>query len=326
MCSGLYKLSRTLENSGLRRKLAGKYGAIMKSVKATALTDAVIFTGEAFVENHALLLRGGRVLDIVRDNRIPADAEVVSHNGRIIAPAFVDCQVNGGGGALLNNSPTVETALTIAKAHAAHGTARLLLTCVSDTPEVMRSAANAAREARKQCDGILGIHFEGPHLGHERRGVHKAEYLRGMTAEDMDLYRPRGDEIVLVTVAPERVSADEIARLAGQGTKVSLGHTAADSSAIRAALKAGASCFTHLFNGMGGLAAREVTPATVALDDRDSWCGIIADGYHVSPETLRLAVRAKPAGKLFLVSDAMPPAGLETGRGGDFTLYASAKA
>jgi N-acetylglucosamine-6-phosphate deacetylase len=276
----------------------------------TALTDATLFTGEAFVEGHALIIGGGRIIDIAQSRKIPADAERVSYPGRILAPGFIDVQVNGGGNLLFNNTPTAATCLGIAAAHRRFGTTRILPTVISDTPDIIGKAIAATRAARRKDKGILGIHIEGPHLGQARRGVHKAERLRLLTDDDMRLYRREGDEIMLMTVAPECVTPDQIKQLRAQGVIVSLGHTAATAAQTRAALAAGATGFTHLFNGMGGLSAREQGPADVALDDRASWCGLIADGHHVLPEMIRLALRAKP-GRIFLVSDAMPPAASE---------------
>jgi len=290
----------------------------------SALTDATIFTGEAFVEGHALLVKDGKVADIVR--KIPGDAKVVSHAGKILAPGFIDAQVNGGGNVFLNNTPTAEACLAIAAAHRAYGTSHILPTVITDTPEVTAKAVAAVREARRKDKSILGIHIEGPHLSEARRGVHKAEYLRKLSDEDLKLYRPeagdpptrissnddssgeelRGTGVMLVTLAPECASPEQIKQLRAQGVIVSIGHTQATPEQTRAALAAGATGFTHLFNGMGGLSARGNGPADVALDDRNSWCGIIADGHHVIAEMIRLAVRVKPE-KIFLVSDAMPP-------------------
>jgi len=274
----------------------------------TALTDATIFTGEAFVETHALLIEDGKILDIAGNRKIPADAKKISYAGKILAPGFIDAQVNGGGNVLFNNTPTVEACLAIAAAHRQFGTTRLLPTCISDRPEVMQKAVAAARAARKKDKSILGIHNEGPHLGAAARGVHKAAHLRALTDEDMRLYQREGDEIVLLTVAPENVAPEQIEQLVRDGAIVSLGHTNAGADQIHAALKAGASGFTHLFNGMNfNRGANGITgPVKTALDDRNSYCSIIADGHHVSAEMISLAVRTKP-GKVFLISDAMSP-------------------
>lgn len=285
----------------------------------TILTDAVIFTGEAFVEGHALVLKNRRIHDIVPNNRAPSNSNRLSYPDHILVPGFIDCQVNGGNNILFNNNPTAEAGVSIAKAHAKYGTARLLLTCITDTPDITHRAITAARAARQENAGVLGIHIEGPHLSNEKRGVHNSEYIRPLGQNDLNLYRPEHGDIMLVTIAPENVTTEQIKELRAHNVKVSLGHTAAKAEQIHAALQAGATCFTHLFNGMGGLNARDPGPAGVALDDRDSWCSIIADGYHVSAENIRLALRAKMPGKLFLVSDAMPPAA--TAEPQSFQLY-----
>ncbi|MDP9127720.1 MAG: N-acetylglucosamine-6-phosphate deacetylase [Pseudomonadota bacterium] len=285
----------------------------------TALCDATIFTGDAFVENHALLIAEGRIVDIVGPARIPQTGQRLSCGGLTLAPGFVDAQVNGGGNIFFNNSPTAEGGAAIADAHLQFGTTRLLLTCITDAPDVTRGALQAARKARRNHQSVLGIHIEGPHLDVAGRGVHKEEHVRAMSAEDLALYTCEDQETMVITVAPEGVTEDQIATLRSQGVIISLGHTNATPEQIREALRAGATGFTHLFNGMGHLAARAPGPAGVALDDRDSWCSLIADGYHVSPEMIRLALRAKPKGKIFLISDAMPPAA--TDRPQPFQLY-----
>ncbi|MDD5586478.1 MAG: N-acetylglucosamine-6-phosphate deacetylase [Alphaproteobacteria bacterium] len=291
----------------------------MAKPSLTALTGALVFTGEAFVEGHALLLQDGRVLDIVAEGRLPPEAETIAYDNCIVAPGFIDCQVNGGGNLLFNAATDVRTVAAIAGAHGRRGTSRMLLTCTSDSRAVTERALKLAREGRRLCPNVLGIHFEGPHLSAEHRRVHKEDRLRDMEPDDLQFYKPEPDEIMLVTVASERVTPEQIRQLRAQGVIVSLGHTAAAPDAARAALRAGATGFTHLFNGMGSLSARSPGPAGIALDDRDSWCGIIADGHHVSDEMIRLAHRAKPEGKLFLVSDAMPPAGADAPE--PFRLY-----
>jgi N-acetylglucosamine-6-phosphate deacetylase len=285
----------------------------------TALVDATIFTGEAFVEGHALVIRDGKILDIASRSRVPADAVQVSCAGQIIAPGFIDAQVNGGGNVLLNNAPSVDAALKIAAAHQKYGTTRLLLTCFTAGKEISRDALASIRTARAKNPGILGAHMEGPHLSDARRGVHKAALLRSPDAEDLAALKPVDKETLLVTVAPECVTPQQIKTLKKQGVVVAIGHTEASVDQTREALSAGASGFTHLFNGMGGLNARSPGPAGVALDDRASWCSLIIDGFHVAPEMARLAIRAKPVGKIFFVSDAMAPSASDAPQA--FQLY-----
>lgn len=283
-----------------------------------AFCDATILTGEAMVEQHALLVRGDSIVDIVGNRHIPADAKKIPCPGQILAPGLIDAQVNGGGNRLLNNDPTVETCLAIAKAHRNYGTTGLLLTCISDTPEISAKALASIREAQKQDQTILGAHMEGPHLAEEKRGVHCSGALRPLSDADIAFYQPVGDEIMLLTVAPEAVTSADVQKLS-QKCIISLGHSNALSRQIKVLLENGATGFTHLYNGMSGMSAREPGVAGTALDDRHSWCSLIADGHHVAPEMVRLALRAKPQGKVFLVSDAMAPAAAP--QPGPFQLY-----
>lgn len=284
----------------------------------TALCQATIFTGEAWVENHALLIKDSKILDIVAQRKIPSDAQIISHPDMFLAPGFIDAQVNGGGNIQLNNTPTPEACIAIAKAHRRYGTTRLLLTCITDRPEITQQSLQACRVARKTCPEILGIHLEGPHLGIERRGVHKADFIRPVTQQDLQLYKPESGEVMLVTLAPENVSRDTIQVLHEQGVIISIGHTDALPEQIHTAIKAGATGFTHLFNGMGKPNTGEVTPADTALKEPTAWCGMIMDGFHVSNELAKLALQSKP-GKIFVVSDAMAPAASDNPQ--SFELY-----
>lgn len=287
-----------------------------------ALRDAVLFTGEAMVEGHALIIRDGKVADIVANSKIPSGAVTASLANHILAPGFIDVQVNGGGNRLFNAEPDAATAGAIAAAHFKYGTTRLLVTCITDAPDVTRKAIDAVRAARRDCPNILGIHIEGPHLSAEKRGVHNKDMIRALTADDVALYQPKNGEVVLLTVAPEAVPPQQIADLAAAGILVSLGHSNAQAEQVRAALAAGATGFTHLYNGMSGLSGRDPGVAGVAIDDEGSWCGIILDNHHVGAEMARIAIRAKPQGKMMLVSDAMPSAATDTPQ--PFTLYGEA--
>lgn len=274
-----------------------------------ALTDSILFTGEAFIEGHALLIESGHVLDIVSSAKLPANLPAFSCAGHILAPGFIDCQVNGGGGILLNKEPTPSSTLILSAAHAKSGTTRLLPTLMTALPEVLQKGMAAIREAKKKNPGILGPHLEGPHIAAVNKGVHEESHIRPLEEKDIERYIPQENEVLLVTLAPEAATPEQVRQLVAQGVIVSLGHTAASPEALRACLAAGAKGFTHLYNAMGPMSARAPGPAGVALDDRESWCSLIADGRHVCSEMIRLAMRAKPEDKLFFVSDAVEPAG-----------------
>jgi len=274
-----------------------------------ALTDSILFTGETFVEGQALLVKEDKILDIVSNSKIPPNFRLHPLPHSIIAPAYIDCQVNGGDNVLFNAQPTEKTALKIAAAHRKKGTTSLLPTVITDAPEVTRSAITAIRSAKKQDSSILGIHIEGPHISKLNKGVHDEKYIRELNTDDLDLYRPETKEIILLTLAPETVPPEQIRQITEQGVIVFLGHTAATPEQIRQSLKAEARGFTHLFNGMGPIASRAIGPAGTALDEEQSWASIIADNHHVAPELIRLAVKVKE--NLFFVSDAMAPAGTD---------------
>lgn len=283
----------------------------MKSEPFYALTDARLFDGIRFIDNACLLLQGQKIVGILPKEALPAETKIIPHPDSIITPGLIDTQVNGGGNVLLNTAP--QDIGQIIKAHQRRGTAWLLPTCVSDTPEVTGAVLASFRAAWVQgLSGLLGLHIEGPHLSPGIAGIHDAKNLRPMTALDLETYTPKADERILLTLSPDQVSLDQIRTLQKRGVILSIGHTNAPLPALAAALDAGVTGFTHLYNRMGTLSARAPGPAGFALDHRASWCGLIADGRHVAPEMVRLAFRAKPADKIMLVSDAMPPAGAES--------------
>ena len=273
-----------------------------------ALCDATIFTGEAMVEGYALLVKDQQIVDIVNNKKIPSDARRQSWAKHILVPGYIDTQVNGGANILFNDNPDAENAIAIALAHQKYGTTRILLTCISDTPEKISLAIDAVREAHMKCPSIIGVHIEGPHISIDKRGIHCAAHIRPLTETDIANYKKKSSEIILITLAPENSTPSMVKTLCEQGTIVSIGHTHASAESVNATLAAGATGFTHLFNAMSGPGARSPGAAGVALDNEGSWCGLIVDGHHVSREMVRVAIRAKATGKIMLVSDAMPPA------------------
>ncbi len=227
-----------------------------------------------------------------------------------LAPGFIDVQVNGGGGALFNTAPTIESLRTMLKAHAGFGTTAMLPTVITDSVATMQQCADAIAAAVAAGEpGILGVHFEGPHLSVPKRGVHPTEHIRGLSADELALYGRTDLGIKLVTVAPENVTPEQIRQLVALNVIVCLGHSNADGATVEAALAAGATGFTHLYNAMSPLTSREPGMVGVALADRNSWCGIIFDGHHVHPVAAKLALAAKPRGKMLIVTDAMSPVG-----------------
>ena len=280
----------------------------------TALVNARVLTADGFRDDVAVLVDGGVIQAIVAaDDHRASDAHVVDLGGDLLLPGFIDCQVNGGGGVLFNDAPTVETIRRIGEAHRRFGTTGFLPTLISDDIDVMRAAIAAVDAAIAEgVPGVLGIHLEGPYLAPARRGVHDETKFRVPDTTDIALASSLRNGRTVLTIAPERVPVETIRELARRGVIVCAGHTAATYAQVRAALDAGMRGFTHLFNAMSPLTSREPGVVGAALDDAASWCGIVVDGHHVHPASLRIALAAKARGKMLLVTDAMPPVGADT--------------
>ena len=281
---------------------------------ATALVNARVLTADGFRDDVAVLVDAG-VIDAVvaADDRRVSDFEVEDLGGDLLLPGFIDCQVNGGGGVLFNDAPTIATIRRIGEAHRRFGTTGFLPTLISDDIDVMREAIAAVDAAIAEgVPGVIGIHLEGPYLAPARRGVHDETKFRIPDADDIALASSLRNGRTLLTLAPERVPVDSIRELVRRGVIVCAGHTAATYAETRAALDAGVRGFTHLYNAMSPLTSREPGAVGAALEDAASWCGIVVDGHHVHPASLRVAMAAKPRGKMFLVTDAMPPVGAKS--------------
>ncbi len=285
---------------------------------AFALTGATIFDGERLVDGAAVIVDGDRIVAVRSGQDLGTEIERVAIEG-LLAPGFVDIQVNGGGGVLFNAAPTVDAIAAIGAAHRRFGTTGFLVTFISDDRAQMRRAAEAVRAAiAAGVPGLLGVHFEGPWLSLARKGAHDGRFLRDFDAADFDLLTEAGLGRVHVTVAPERVAAADIVRFAKAGIIVSAGHTEADVETLRRARAAGLTGYTHLFNAMPPLTGRAAGPIGAALDDPEAWCGLIVDLQHVGAESLRIAIAAHGWQRMMLVTDAMPTVGTDAD---GFELY-----
>jgi N-acetylglucosamine-6-phosphate deacetylase len=281
-----------------------------------AVAAGTIFDGARVHRDAAVVIAAGRVAALVPRRHLPPGMRVTAlPDGIWLAPGFIDVQVNGGGDVLFNDAPSPEAIAAIAAAHRRFGTTALLPTLISDAPAKMRAARDAVAAMAGVHPSVLGIHYEGPFLSPERAGIHDPAMFRSPGAADFALLTSLRRGITLVTLAPERVPAGFIAALAGAGVKVSLGHSAASYEQTRAALREGLTGFTHLFNAMPPIAGRAPGPVAAALEEPAAWYGLIADGMHVAPALLRLALRGR--GQAMLVSDAMPPVG---GKSSEFML------
>jgi N-acetylglucosamine-6-phosphate deacetylase len=282
--------------AGGRRRLAiqaerALVGGVLAGPRRVEIVDGLI----------AAVLDAGRSMEADETVDLPA--------GSLLAPGFIDLQVNGGGDALLNDAPTVDTIARIIAAHRRFGTTGLLPTLITDRPERLEALAAAAPEAMT-LPGVLGFHLEGPHLNPQRKGIHPPECIRALAEADyrrLEAFARHGRSFV--TLAPELAPAGMIRRLVGAGLRVAAGHSEATARQMAAAADAGLTGVTHLFNAMSQLTPREPGIVGAAMTDERLLAGIIADGIHVAPQSLQAAFRAMGRERLMLVTDAMPTAG-----------------
>lgn len=288
---------------------------------ARALVNARVLLDDGFHDDLAVLLDGAGLVEALvpaGQARVQA-AEVDDLDGGFLLPGFIDAQVNGGGGVLFNNDTSVEAIAAIGRAHRRYGTTGFLPTLISDDAPVMARAVDATRAAiAAGVPGVLGIHLEGPYIAPARKGTHDAGKFRVPDADETAMATSLDNGVTLITLAPEQVPTATVRAMVARGAIVAAGHTAASYEQARAGLDAGIRGFTHLYNAMSPLQGREPGTVGAALEDRESWCGIIVDGVHVHPGSLQVALAAKPRGKLFLVTDAMPMVGADDP---SFALY-----
>lgn len=280
---------------------------------ATALLGATLFDGIGLRDGQVVLIEAGRIAGVMPEAKLPKGVEKQAITG-LLAPGFIDVQVNGGGGVLFNETRTIAGIAAIGAAHRRFGTTGFLPTFITDTQACMAEAIKAADAAiQARTPGVLGIHLEGPFLNPERKGIHRADLMRSIGDDDVAMIDLPAGGRVLVTLAPEKTEPSAIARLTQSGAIVAAGHTKADVATIRRAQAAGLTGITHLFNAMPPLMGREPGPVGAALEDKALWCGLIVDLHHVSAVSLRVALAARGPERMMLVTDAMPSVGSDAG-------------
>ena len=264
------------------------------------------------VEDHAVLVAGGDVLDVVPRSSVPEAVPVLDQGDVDLAPGFVDVQVNGGGGVLFNDTPDVDTLRTIAAAHRRFGTTSLLPTFITDSRGKMVAAREAVEQAREEgVPGILGVHFEGPFLDPRKTGAHDRGFVRGADEGDLEAILGGAPGVVLVTAAACALGDGTLSRLLEGGARVALGHCASTYEEARAAFDGGVAGVTHLFNAMSPMESRAPGLVGAALATPGVTSGVIADGVHVDLGALRAAWRAAGPSGLMLVTDAVQPVGVD---------------
>jgi N-acetylglucosamine-6-phosphate deacetylase len=269
-----------------------------------------VFDGLQWHAHAAVLIENGRIHGIAHSTAVPDHwPQRRLPRGAIVAPGFIDLQVNGGGGMLLNDNPTADTMLAIARAHRSFGTTACLPAMITDSPERMQSAIAAARSVGVEA-GVLGLHLEGPFISPARPGIHRASLIARASNSDLEwLLDLAGAGRSVVTIAPECVPPTLIRRIAAAGIRLSVGHSEASAETVSRAADDGLTGVTHLFNAMPAMTARAPGIVGVTLADRRLTAGLIVDGIHVDPVAVRAAFAAKGADGIALVTDAMPTVG-----------------
>lgn len=268
-----------------------------------------LFDGRSFTDNQALHIQNGKITNILPIDDVAND-ENVFHTSKLVCPGFFDIQVNGGGGIMFNNDPSVKGLETIFNAHLPFGTTSWLPTLITDSDEKMHQGVDAVISCKGKY-GVAGIHLEGPYLNPIKKGTHNLEFIRKMDNTIVELVQKltKADIPTLITLAPECVPEGSISKLVSHGAKISIGHTNATASQARSGLDEGATCFTHLFNAMPQMLSRDPGVVAEAIES-NAYCGIIADGHHVAFQMLSLAIRARTEeNKMIVVTDAMSSVG-----------------
>ncbi len=270
-----------------------------------AITGSKLFSGLEFIERKALLIDDQHIAGIVNENDIPVAFEVQTLDGGILSPGFIDLQVNGGGGKLFNNSPDKDSLNTIILAHQYFGTTSIMPTVISDSLNILQKCTDTISNEIKNNHSLLGIHIEGPFFNVKYRGVHQKQYINTINASYLNLFEKLDKFPVMLTLAPECISIKQLKHLKSLGFKILAGHTDASYDQLEEAIKYGLDGFTHLFNAMGQISAREPSVVGSAFDFDETSASIIVDLHHVHPSLINLSFKQKPKGKLFFVSDSM---------------------
>jgi N-acetylglucosamine-6-phosphate deacetylase len=297
-------------------------GLAREVIMKTMISGATVFDGDHWLTNHAIIINGECIEAVlptlIAKEQYPAMPEI-KLNGGVVAPGFIDLQVNGGGGVLFNNAPTTDTIKTMLKAHRRGGTTSMLPTLISDTVDVLQTGVAAVQDViQAGHNGVLGVHIEGPFFNINKRGVHKETCIRPLSQQDIDWISSIDAIKVMLTLAPEQTQAGQIRALTNAGVVVCAGHTNATFQEIEQAIAEGLSGFTHLYNAMSQQQGREPGTVGAALADPNSYCSIIVDGHHVHPASIQTAVASKPRGKVYLITDAMASVGSKVK---SFSLY-----
>lgn len=269
------------------------------------LDAATLYPGDGAdpLPDRAVLVQGGRITALGAKGAFDGMRRIAC---AIAAPGFIDIQINGAGDRQFNDTTTMNGLRAMVAGAAKGGTAHVMATYITAPGTSYQAAMAAVGEGtRAGLPGLLGLHLEGPFISPDRPGIHPPDAIRQMEAADLAALCALAEHPRLITLAPEECAPETIAKLAGAGWQVFLGHSVATYETVQVAAAAGMSGVTHLFNAMPPLTGRAPGPLGTALDGTLPFAGIIADGIHVHPANLSLAYSCVGPSRLCLVTDAM---------------------
>lgn len=276
-----------------------------------ALTNCVIYTGESILYQHALVVNEDKIVQIVREEDLSISIEKIDLNGANLSAGFIDLQLNGCGGVMFNEEISVRTLEIMQETNLRSGTTSYLPTFITSPDEGMKQAVSVMREyLSKHKNQALGLHLEGPYLSVEKKGVHRAEFIREISPEMLDFLCQNGDVITKITLAAENPTANHIKRFNEAGIMVSIGHSNATYIQAKQRIEEGICFATHLHNAMSPVSSGREGGVVGAVLDSDIYTGIICDGLHVEWANIRIAKKVK-GDKLVIVTDAVAAAGAD---------------
>lgn len=280
-------------------------------MKKYALTNAVIYTGEKVLYEHAVVIENDLIQAVILEKDLAKEIPTVDLNGANLSAGFIDLQLNGCGGVMFNEEISVSTLEIMQATNLKSGTTSYLPTFITSPDEGMKQAVAVMREyLSKHQNQALGLHLEGPYLSVAKKGVHRPEYIREISPEMLDFLCQNGDVITKLTVAAENPTAEYISRFIQAGIIVSIGHSNATYEQAKQRFAEGASFATHLHNAMSPISSGREMGVVGAVLDSEVYTGIICDGLHVHWGNIRLAKKAK-GDKLVVVTDATAAAGAD---------------
>ena len=271
-----------------------------------AFTNGIIFTGDKFLHDHAVIIDSDKIVDVVSATDVPPSVEITDLNGGYLLPSFVDLQIYGGNRLLFAEYPSVAS-LTATYNYSLQGGATHIMPTVATIgyDKIFEAIDSIAEYQRQGLPGVLGLHVEGPYINPVKKGAHIEAFIRKPELAEVQRLIEKGKGIIkIITLAPEVCSNEVIAYLQEQDIILSAGHSNASYEQAAAAFCKGFPAATHLFNAMSPLQHRSPGMVGAIFNAADAKCSIVADGHHVDFAAIRVAKKIMQE-RLFYITDAV---------------------